>query len=119
MKTVALTCPLTLLAVSIFHVLNCDDIDQITKVSKHLLPQYADLDEFLSENGIPVDGLPSSHLGHSTSMGSGTTNRTDSLGHGLSLGLGTVTKRERSPSPSDCMSPDTINNPPSPADSSE
>lgn len=82
-------------------------------------PQYADLDEFLSENGIPVDGLPSSHLGHSTSMGSGTTNRNDSLGHGLSLGLGTVTKRERSPSPSDCMSPDTINNPPSPADSSE
>lgn len=93
--------------------------DKTTKVSHHLLPQYADLDEFLSENGIPVDGLPSSHLGHSTSMGSGTTNRTDSLGHGLSLGLGTVTKRERSPSPSDCMSPDTINNPPSPADSSE
>ncbi|CAO1412829.1 unnamed protein product [Diamesa tonsa] len=81
--------------------------------------QYADLDEFLSENGIPVDGLPSSHLGHSTSMGSGSTHRSDSLGHcnSLSLGLGTVTKRERSPSPSDCMSPDTINNPPSPADS--
>lgn len=78
------------------------------------LLQYADLDEFLSENGIPVDGLPSSHLGHSTSMVNGTTN-----GHGLTLGLGTVTKRERSPSPSDCMSPDTINNPPSPADSSK
>lgn len=77
--------------------------------------QYADLDEFLSENGIPVDGLPSSHLGHSTSL----TGRSDSLGHcaGLSLGLGQVTtKRERSPSPADCMSPDTIN-PPSPADS--
>ncbi|XP_055629123.1 myb-like protein Q isoform X2 [Toxorhynchites rutilus septentrionalis] len=77
--------------------------------------QYADLDEFLSENGIPVDGLPSSHLGHSTSL----TGRSDSLGHcaGLSLGLSQVTtKRERSPSPSDCMSPDTIN-PPSPADS--
>ncbi|XP_055533469.1 hepatic leukemia factor isoform X4 [Wyeomyia smithii] len=77
--------------------------------------QYADLDEFLSENGIPVDGLPGSHLGHSTSL----TGRSDSLGHcaGLSLGLSQVTtKRERSPSPSDCMSPDTIN-PPSPADS--
>jgi hepatic leukemia factor len=71
----------------------------------------------LSENGIPVDGIPSSHLGHSTSMG--TNNRNDNLGHGLSLGLGTITKRERSPSPSDCMSPDTINNPPSPADSSK
>ncbi|CRL01663.1 CLUMA_CG014885, isoform A [Clunio marinus] len=80
--------------------------------------QYADLDEFLSENGIPVDGLPSSHLGgHSTGIGNGTVGRNDSLGHGLSLSLGTVTKRERSPSPSDCMSPDTINNPPSPADS--
>ncbi|XP_070493203.1 hepatic leukemia factor isoform X4 [Chironomus tepperi] len=80
--------------------------------------QYADLDEFLSENGIPVDGLPSSHLGHSTNIGGGgTNNRNDNLGHGLSLGLGPVTKRERSPSPSDCMSPDTINNPPSPADS--
>ncbi|KAG5682013.1 hypothetical protein PVAND_011407 [Polypedilum vanderplanki] len=87
--------------------------------------QYADLDEFLSENGIPVDGLnglPSSHLGHSASMGNGsggggggvTNNRNDL---GLSLGLSAVTKRERSPSPSDCMSPDTINNPPSPADS--
>lgn len=80
--------------------------------------QYADLDEFLSENGIPVDGLPSSHLGHSTNIGGGgTNNRNDNLGHGLSLGLGPVTKRERSPSPSDCMSPDSMNNPPSPADS--
>lgn len=75
------------------------------------------MDEFLSENCMPsVDGLPSSHLGHSTGLG----HRSDSLGHstGLALGLGQVTKRERSPSPSDCMSPDTIN-PPSPADSSE
>lgn len=73
------------------------------------------MDEFLSENGIPVDGLPGGHLGHSTGLG----HRSDSLGHStsLSLGLGQVTKRERSPSPSDCMSPDTIN-PPSPADSS-
>ncbi|XP_037904434.1 hepatic leukemia factor isoform X7 [Hermetia illucens] len=76
--------------------------------------QYADLDEFLSENNIP-DGLPGTHLGHSAGLG----HRSDSLGHsaGLSLSLGHVTtKRERSPSPSDCVSPDTIN-PPSPAES--
>lgn len=46
----------------------------------------------------------------------------DGLGSHGSLGpLSTthpVPKRERSPSPSDCMSPDTIN-PPSPADSSK
>ncbi|XP_037904436.1 hepatic leukemia factor isoform X9 [Hermetia illucens] len=76
--------------------------------------KYADLDEFLSENNIP-DGLPGTHLGHSAGLG----HRSDSLGHsaGLSLSLGHVTtKRERSPSPSDCVSPDTIN-PPSPAES--
>ncbi|XP_046807484.1 uncharacterized protein DDB_G0283357 isoform X6 [Lucilia cuprina] len=76
--------------------------------------QYADLDEFLSENNIP-DGLPGTHLGHSSSLG----HRSDSLSHaaGLSLGLGHITtKRERSPSPSDCISPDTLN-PPSPAES--
>ncbi|XP_065362480.1 putative uncharacterized protein DDB_G0286901 isoform X7 [Calliphora vicina] len=76
--------------------------------------KYADLDEFLSENNIP-DGLPGTHLGHSSSLG----HRSDSLSHaaGLSLGLGHITtKRERSPSPSDCISPDTLN-PPSPAES--
>ncbi|XP_034481540.1 uncharacterized protein DDB_G0283357 isoform X1 [Drosophila innubila] len=76
--------------------------------------QYADLDEFLSENNIP-DGLPGTHLGHSSGLG----HRSDSLSHaaGLSLGLGHITtKRERSPSPSDCISPDTLN-PPSPAES--
>nr|XP_036671123.1 putative uncharacterized protein DDB_G0288537 isoform X2 [Drosophila suzukii] len=76
--------------------------------------KYADLDEFLSENNIP-DGLPGTHLGHSSGLG----HRSDSLGHaaGLSLGLGHITtKRERSPSPSDCISPDTLN-PPSPAES--
>ncbi|XP_030386223.1 putative uncharacterized protein DDB_G0282129 isoform X12 [Scaptodrosophila lebanonensis] len=76
--------------------------------------KYADLDEFLSENNIP-DGLPGPHLGHSGGLG----HRSDSLGHaaGLSLGLGHITtKRERSPSPSDCISPDTLN-PPSPAES--
>nr|XP_036214998.1 hepatic leukemia factor isoform X14 [Bactrocera oleae] len=77
--------------------------------------QYADLDEFLSENNIP-DGLPGTHLGHSSGLG----HRSDSLGHaaGLGLGLGHITtKRERSPSPSDCISPETLN-PPSPAESS-
>ncbi|XP_033149734.1 putative uncharacterized protein DDB_G0271606 isoform X10 [Drosophila busckii] len=76
--------------------------------------KYADLDEFLSENNIP-DGLPGTHLGHSSGLG----HRSDSLSHaaGLSLGLGHITtKRERSPSPSDCISPDTLN-PPSPAES--
>jgi leukemia factor-related protein len=76
---------------------------------------YADLDEFLSENNIP-DGLPGSHFAHSTGLG----HRSDSLGHSATLlGLGHITtKRERSPSPSDCVSPDTIN-PPSPAESNE
>ncbi|XP_053955785.1 homeobox protein 2 isoform X7 [Anastrepha ludens] len=77
--------------------------------------KYADLDEFLSENNIP-DGLPGTHLGHSSGLG----HRSDSLGHaaGLGLGLGHITtKRERSPSPSDCISPETLN-PPSPAESS-
>ncbi|CAH0547236.1 unnamed protein product [Brassicogethes aeneus] len=62
--------------------------------------KYVDLDEFLSENGVSMDGL-----GSHGSLGP--------LGNSHPL-----PKRERSPSPSDCMSPDTIN-PPSPADSSE
>ncbi|XP_041987961.1 hepatic leukemia factor-like isoform X2 [Aricia agestis] len=70
--------------------------------------EYVDLDEFLSENGMPGEGLGGAHLG-GTAFGSGA---------GLTLGLqAPVTKRERSPSPSDCMSPDTINPPLSPADS--
>ncbi|XP_076263151.1 PAR bZIP family member Pdp1 isoform X2 [Rhynchophorus ferrugineus] len=60
--------------------------------------KYVDLDEFLSENGVSMDGLGT----HGTLGPLGSTNP--------------VPKRERSPSPSDCMSPDTIN-PPSPADS--
>ncbi|XP_060520966.1 hepatic leukemia factor isoform X2 [Cylas formicarius] len=60
--------------------------------------KYVDLDEFLSENGVSMDGLGS----HGAI---GPVNGTHPL-----------PKRERSPSPSDCMSPDTIN-PPSPADS--
>jgi len=63
--------------------------------------KYVDLDEFLSENGVSMDGL-STHNGPLGQIGSSHP----------------VTKRERSPSPSDCMSPDTMN-PPSPADSNE
>lgn len=55
------------------------------------------MDEFLSENGVSMDG--SGPLG------------------GLGPSAHSLPKRERSPSPSDCMSPDTLN-PPSPADSS-
>ncbi|XP_045510289.1 hepatic leukemia factor isoform X14 [Colias croceus] len=70
--------------------------------------EYVDLDEFLSENGMPGEGLGGGHLGGSA-FGPAA---------GLALGLqAPVTKRERSPSPSDCMSPDTINPPLSPADS--
>ncbi|XP_013189390.1 hepatic leukemia factor isoform X1 [Amyelois transitella] len=70
--------------------------------------KYVDLDEFLSENGMPGEALGGAHLGGSA-FGAGA---------GLALGLPPpVTKRERSPSPSDCMSPDTINPPLSPADS--
>ncbi|VVC86309.1 unnamed protein product [Leptidea sinapis] len=72
--------------------------------------EYVDLDEFLSENGMPGEALGGTHLGGSA-FGPGA---------GLALGLQPpVTKRERSPSPSDCMSPDTINPPLSPADSTD
>lgn len=62
--------------------------------------KYVDLDEFLSENGVSMDGSTLGGLGSGSSHGGG------------------LPKRERSPSPSDCMSPDTLN-PPSPCDSSE
>ncbi|XP_074038628.1 PAR bZIP family member Pdp1 isoform X1 [Leptinotarsa decemlineata] len=60
--------------------------------------KYVDLDEFLSENGVSMDGM-----GSHGSLGQLSTSQS-------------LPKRERSPSPSDCMSPDTMN-PPSPADS--
>ncbi|XP_077302550.1 PAR bZIP family member Pdp1 isoform X1 [Arctopsyche grandis] len=70
--------------------------------------EYVDLDEFLSENGMPGDGLGSGHLA------------AGSFCHGAGMAMGPlppqVTKRERSPSP-DCLSPDPINPPLSPADS--
>ncbi|XP_074038630.1 PAR bZIP family member Pdp1 isoform X3 [Leptinotarsa decemlineata] len=62
--------------------------------------KYVDLDEFLSENGVSMDGM-----GSHGSLGQLSTSQS-------------LPKRERSPSPSDCMSPDTMN-PPSPADSNE
>lgn len=61
--------------------------------------KYVDLDEFLSENGMPGEALVGPAFG------------------GAALLPAPVTKRERSPSPSECMSPDTINPPLSPADS--
>lgn len=70
--------------------------------------QYVDLDEFLSENGMPGEGLGGAALGGAPFAPLG-----------LPAPAPPVPKRERSPSPSDCMSPDTINPPLSPADSSE
>ncbi|XP_043285960.1 thyrotroph embryonic factor-like isoform X8 [Venturia canescens] len=83
-----------------------------------VLNHYVDLDEFLSENGIPVDGVASSGQGtmqasqlHKINSGEATSHQGPA-----GLHLEPVTKRERSPSPSECCSPDTLN-PPSPADS--
>ncbi|XP_014218948.1 hepatic leukemia factor-like isoform X2 [Copidosoma floridanum] len=96
-----------------------------------VLNHYVDLDEFLSENGIPVDGVAGGGGGgqgampvsggqlHKIGNGDGTNGGGPGNGHqgpAGSLHLEPVTKRERSLSPSDCCSPDTLN-PPSPADS--
>ncbi|KAI4493215.1 hypothetical protein M0802_009503 [Mischocyttarus mexicanus] len=83
------------------------------------LEQYVDLDEFLSENGIPVDGVAGGGQGTMQSAQLHKINNTEATSHQgpASLHLEPVTKRERSPSPSEgCCSPDTLN-PPSPADS--
>lgn len=99
--------------------------------------QYCDLDEFLSENGLPVEG------DHQNGTTTGTVNPAAIVAQGGPLipgvngrlspsppaihpiqqlqtnGTGVIlTKREPSPSPSEPLSPITIN-PPSPADSSE
>ncbi|XP_015126013.1 thyrotroph embryonic factor isoform X4 [Diachasma alloeum] len=85
-----------------------------------VLNHYVDLDEFLSENGIPVDGVGGG--GQGTMQGSQLHKMSNSSNEATShqgpagLHLEPVTKRERSASPSDCCSPDTLN-PPSPADS--
>ncbi|XP_026671809.1 hepatic leukemia factor isoform X5 [Ceratina calcarata] len=78
--------------------------------------KYVDLDEFLSENGIPVDGVAGGGQGTMQSGQLHKMNNTETAGHQGPAGLQPVTKRERSPSPSECCSPDTMN-PPSPADS--
>ncbi|XP_053996338.1 thyrotroph embryonic factor isoform X1 [Hylaeus anthracinus] len=83
-----------------------------------VLNHYVDLDEFLSENGIPVDGAAGGGQGTMQSGQLHKINNTEAAGHQgpAGLHLEPVTKRERSPSPSECCSPDTMN-PPSPADS--
>ncbi|XP_044014660.1 thyrotroph embryonic factor-like isoform X2 [Aphidius gifuensis] len=80
--------------------------------------KYVDLDEFLSENGIPVDGVGGQGPMQSSQLHKINNNSNEATSHQgpASLHLEPVTKRERSPSPSDCCSPDTLN-PPSPADS--
>ncbi|XP_071647769.1 thyrotroph embryonic factor isoform X4 [Temnothorax longispinosus] len=80
--------------------------------------KYVDLDEFLSENGIPVDGVAGGGQGAMQGSQLHKINNTEAPGHQgpAGLHLEPVTKRERSPSPSECCSPDTLN-PPSPADS--
>ncbi|XP_054274498.1 hepatic leukemia factor-like isoform X6 [Macrosteles quadrilineatus] len=77
--------------------------------------KYVDLDEFLSENGIPVEGG-----GVGVGGGGNPVVKDTSCGRisppNTSQPPGMLPKRERSPSPSEPMSPLTIN-PPSPADS--
>lgn len=78
--------------------------------------KYVDLDEFLSENGIPVEG----GVGGGGGGGVAPTVKDTTCGRisppSTSQPPGMLPKRERSPSPSEPMSPLTIN-PPSPADS--
>ncbi|XP_066600323.1 LOW QUALITY PROTEIN: thyrotroph embryonic factor [Prorops nasuta] len=83
-----------------------------------VLNHYVDLDEFLSENGIPVDGVGGGGQGTMQANQMHKMSSAEAPGHQgpAGLHLEPVTKRERSPSPSECCSPDTLN-PPSPADS--
>jgi len=104
-----------------------------------LLLQYVDLDEFLSENGIPVDGVPQSTVQQQQVIKQSSPLPEAARGlphpHSLPHPVHTpqqrggdppgppvlelvTTKRERSPTPSEPLSPDTLN-PPSPADSSK
>lgn len=100
--------------------------------------QYVDLDEFLSENGIPVDGLPQATAQQQQVIKQASPlpeaarglPQPHTLPHPAQAQqqrgadppgppvLELVTKRERSPTPSEPLSPDTLN-PPSPADSSK
>uniref|UniRef100_A0A1B6DBH1 BZIP domain-containing protein n=1 Tax=Clastoptera arizonana TaxID=38151 RepID=A0A1B6DBH1_9HEMI len=74
--------------------------------------KYVDLDEFLSENGIPVEGGGGVAISPYNKPEPGRVSPSGSSQQSLM----TPTKRERSPTPSEPMSPITIN-PPSPADS--
>uniref|UniRef100_A0A8D8ZJR4 Hepatic leukemia factor n=1 Tax=Cacopsylla melanoneura TaxID=428564 RepID=A0A8D8ZJR4_9HEMI len=93
--------------------------------------KYVDLDEFLSDNGIPVDGNTQAGAGNTTPLPTGGQTPNTTTLQNVSLQSGSIsgrlspcgssqasimTKRERSPSPSEPMSPLTIS-PPSPADS--
>ncbi|XP_075229422.1 PAR bZIP family member Pdp1 isoform X3 [Lycorma delicatula] len=80
--------------------------------------KYVDLDEFLSENGIPVENGLAVANGQTTTA---TPNLKTEPGRvspssSTQTSLLMTTKRERSPTPSEPMSPLAIN-PPSPADS--
>lgn len=84
--------------------------------------KYVDLDEFLSENGIPVEGGGGGGGGGGVGSGGGPTAPSHKPEQGrISPSSSSqqsliTTKRERSPTPSEPMSPLNIN-PPSPADS--
>ncbi|RZF48114.1 hypothetical protein LSTR_LSTR002180 [Laodelphax striatellus] len=96
--------------------------------------KYVDLDEFLSENGIPVENggggmgagaQPAAPGGGSQPAGlkqlpvaDASGGRISPSGSNSQQSLMLQTKRERSPSPSEPMSPLNIS-PPSPADSSQ
>ncbi|KAF7397518.1 hypothetical protein HZH68_008740 [Vespula germanica] len=94
------------------------DLKVLNHVCTKTRDTYVDLDEFLSENGIPVDGVAGGGQGTMQSAQLHKINSTEAASHQgpAGLHLEPVTKRERSPSPSECCSPDTLN-PPSPADS--
>ncbi|XP_014252329.1 hepatic leukemia factor isoform X4 [Cimex lectularius] len=81
--------------------------------------KYVDLDEFLSENGIPVEGglqaqQPTQHPPQASS--SGCIKEPGRMSPSSSTQPPVLTKREPSPSPSEAMSPLAIS-PPSPAES--
>ncbi|CAH1394726.1 unnamed protein product [Nezara viridula] len=87
------------------------NIESETSVTnrERCLRQYVDLDEFLSENGIPVEGGLQQPSSSGCLKEPGRASPTSSTPQVL-------TKREPSPSPSEAMSPLTIS-PPSPAES--
>uniref|UniRef100_A0A1B6G984 BZIP domain-containing protein n=1 Tax=Cuerna arida TaxID=1464854 RepID=A0A1B6G984_9HEMI len=75
--------------------------------------KYVDLDEFLSENGIPVEGGAGNGMPNGMSPHKPESGR---ISPSSSSQQSMLPKRERSPSPSEPMSPLNVS-PPSPADS--